>query len=36
MSSVLANYKPGDKVQVTYKRKGSEFATGVVLKKSTR
>src|SRR4030095_830176 len=34
MSSVLANYKPGDKVQVTYKRKGSEFATGVVLKKS--
>jgi Do/DeqQ family serine protease len=34
MSSVLANYKPGDKVQVTYKRKGSEFTTAVVLKKS--
>jgi len=34
MSSVLANYKPGDKVQVTYKRKGSEFLTGVILKKS--
>jgi len=34
MSSVLANYKPGDKVQVTYKRKGSELSTAVVLKKS--
>jgi Do/DeqQ family serine protease len=34
MSSVLANYKPGDKVQVTYKRKGSEFTTPVVLRKS--
>ncbi len=34
MSSVLANYKPGDKVQVTYKRKGSELTTAVVLKKS--
>jgi serine protease Do len=35
MSSVLANYKPGDKVQVTYKRKGSEYTTAVVLKKGT-
>ena len=34
MSSILANYKPGDKVQVTYKRKGSEYTTAVVLKKS--
>src|SRR5436190_16765225 len=34
MSSVLANYKPGDKVNVTYKRKGSEFNTAVVVKKS--
>jgi S1-C subfamily serine protease len=34
MSSVLANYKPGDKVQVTYRRKGSEFTAPVVLKKS--
>jgi S1-C subfamily serine protease len=34
MSSVLANFKPGDKVDVTYKRKGSEFNTAVVLKKS--
>lgn len=34
MSSVLANFKPGDKVDVTYRRKGSEFNTGVVLKKS--
>ncbi|HEV8283706.1 MAG TPA: trypsin-like peptidase domain-containing protein [Chitinophagaceae bacterium] len=34
MSSVLANYKPGDKVQVTYKRKGSELTTAVVLRKS--
>ena len=34
MSSVLANFKPGDKVDVTYKRKGSEYNTGVVLKKS--
>jgi Do/DeqQ family serine protease len=34
MSSVLANYKPGDKVDVTYKRKGSEFNAAVVLKKS--
>jgi len=34
MSSILANYKPGDKVNVTYKRKGSEFTTAVVLKKS--
>jgi len=34
MSSVLANFKPGDKVDVTYKRKGSEYSTGVVLKKS--
>ena len=34
MSSVLANFKPGDKVDVTYKRKGSEYNTAVVLKKS--
>src|SRR5262249_21698967 len=34
MSSVLANFKPGDKVDVTYKRKGSEYSTAVVLKKS--
>jgi serine protease Do len=34
MSSVLANFKPGDKVDVTYRRKGSEYNTGVVLKKS--
>jgi serine protease Do len=34
MSSLLANYKPGDKVQITYERKGSEFNTGVFLKKS--
>jgi serine protease Do len=34
MSSVLANYKPGDKVTVTYRRKGSESTTAVVLKKS--
>ena len=34
MSSVLANYKPGDKVNVTYKRKGSELSAAVVLKKS--
>jgi Do/DeqQ family serine protease len=34
MSSVLANYKPGDKVQVTYKRKGSEYTADVVLKKN--
>ncbi|HMG66170.1 MAG TPA: trypsin-like peptidase domain-containing protein [Chitinophagaceae bacterium] len=34
MSSLLANYKPGDKVEVTYIRKGSESKTAVVLKKS--
>ena len=34
MSSLLANFKPGDKVDVTYKRKGSEYNTAVVLKKS--
>ena len=34
MSSVLANYKPGDKVDVTYKRKGSENNVSVVLRKS--
>src|SRR5215470_647199 len=34
MSSALANYKPGDKVDVTYKRKGSEYNAAVVLKKS--
>jgi Do/DeqQ family serine protease len=34
MSSVLANFKPGDKVDVTYKRKGSEYNAAVVLKKS--
>jgi S1-C subfamily serine protease len=34
MSSVLANFKPGDKVDVTYKRKGSEYNAGVVLKKN--
>ena len=34
MSSILANFKPGDKVQVTYKRKGSENTTAVILKKS--
>ena len=34
MSSVLANYKPGDKVQVTYKRNGSEHTAEVTLKKS--
>jgi Do/DeqQ family serine protease len=34
MSSILANYKPNDKVQITYKRKGSEATTSVVLKKS--
>jgi S1-C subfamily serine protease len=34
MSSVLANFKPGDKVDVTYKRKGSEYSAAVVLKKS--
>ncbi len=34
MSSVLANFKPGDKVDVTYRRKGSEYKTDVVLKKS--
>jgi S1-C subfamily serine protease len=34
MSSVLANFKPGDKVEVTYKRKGSESTVAVVLKKS--
>jgi Do/DeqQ family serine protease len=33
MSSQLANYKPGDKVQVTYKRKNSEHTTSVTLKK---
>ncbi|HEY0434433.1 MAG TPA: PDZ domain-containing protein, partial [Chitinophagaceae bacterium] len=35
MSSVLANYKPGDHVKVTYVRKGSESAADVVLKKSS-
>jgi len=34
MSSVLANFKPGDKVDVTYRRKGSEYNAGVVLKKN--
>jgi len=34
MSSVLANYKPGDKVKVTYTRKGSENNVDVVLRKS--
>jgi serine protease Do len=34
MSSVLANFKPGDKVEVTYKRKGSEHTALVTLKKS--
>lgn len=34
MSSALANFKPGDKVNVTYTRKGSEFNTAVVLRKS--
>src|SRR5262249_46661582 len=34
MSSVLANFKPGDKVDVTYKRKGSEYKAAVVLTKS--
>jgi len=34
MSSILANYRPGDKVQVTYKRKGSENTAAVVLKKN--
>ena len=34
MSSVLANYKPGDQVEVTYQRKGSEFKANVVLRKS--
>jgi len=34
MSSVLANFKPGDKVEVTYKRKGSEATVPVVLKKN--
>jgi Do/DeqQ family serine protease len=34
MSSVLANYKPGDKVQVTYKRKGTESTAEVVLRKT--
>jgi serine protease Do len=34
MSSVLANYKPGDKVQITYKRKESENLTSAILKKS--
>lgn len=34
MSSVLANYKPGDKVKITYKRKTSEYNTDVFLKKS--
>lgn len=34
MSSLLANYKPGDKLQVTYLRKDSEYNTNVILKKS--
>ena len=34
MSSVLANYKPGDKVEVTFRRKGSESTVPVVLRKS--
>jgi Do/DeqQ family serine protease len=33
MSSMLANFKPGDKVTVTYKRKTSEQTTTVTLKK---
>jgi serine protease Do len=34
MSSLLANYQPGDKVQISYKRKDSEYNTNVILKKS--
>src|SRR5215831_19418971 len=34
MSSVLANYKPGDKVDVSFKRKGSENTVSVILRKS--
>jgi Do/DeqQ family serine protease len=34
MSSALANFKPGDKVQITYERKGSEYNTNVFLKKT--
>src|SRR4029078_19474 len=33
MSAQLANFKPGDKVQVTYKRKNSETTATVTLKK---
>ncbi|MER3497791.1 MAG: serine protease [Chitinophagaceae bacterium] len=34
LSSTLANYKPGDKVQISYKRKGVEYTTSATLKKS--
>jgi serine protease Do len=34
LSSALANYKPGDKVQISYRRNGSEFTTAATLKKS--